>query len=537
MGYPPVSLTTQVVASPSYPQASYTMAHLSYYLAYMASEVVASTSYPMEDASLQAMSSLFYSPVSYATQVTASVGYTPVEQDVIMEPTPLEASSLPLPDPEFRRPAPPQGNKHLQPLAPQQSAPLRQAHPTYQAQQAQPQTPYEQQVLAPKMYSEAARQGPPQGGSLSSRGRGLLALQGQNPPQVGQQATSTSGGQHRSWDRTPGQQTAHGGRKSNQEYQGNPYTHRVPQDPTQYPNSSWQHLVGHILDYFLYLAFPRLPYLERCYVVVDSIDLMEGCKNEWYFLKEEDPLKFMEYLSGAIDRMSGCQVGAITGYTKWIKEGTYYHASILKREQLNFCPHSQSAHLPSPNVRCLSDAALDTNDRDFSKARKDTTLPQVEFRKVQDWLMEALKLHQKHDRATSIASIKRQDGGSSRASTLQVSSSQAGTTQVSSSSGRPSVAFDPAEPMLMDVDGSATATGGRGDADSSWEVQMDRQDWQEQLNEARGQGPHPSRPRRWDTSEWQEPHRSSKWRRETSTSGGRAGQSLYPFPLVSQDER
>ena len=205
MAYLPLSLTMQVVGSPSYPQVSYTMAHLSYYPAYTASEVVASTGYSMEDTSLQAMSSSFYSLESYATQATASGGYWLVEKDIFMEPTPPEASSLPMLDPDFRRPAPPHGDKHLQPLVPQQSAPLRQAHPTYQAQQARPQTPYEQQIQPPKMYSEATQQGPPQRGSLSGRGRGILmAMQGQNPPQVGQQAVSTSGSQHRSWDKAPG---------------------------------------------------------------------------------------------------------------------------------------------------------------------------------------------------------------------------------------------------------------------------------------------------------------------------------------------
>ena len=50
----------------------------------------------------------------------------------------------------------------------------------------------------------------------------------------------------------------------------------------------------------------------------------------------------------------------------------------------------------------------------------------------------------------------------------------------------------------MDVDRSGYATRGGGDADSSWQVQMDRQDWQEQLNEAHGQGSCPPRPRRRD---------------------------------------
>ena len=102
-----MSLTTQVMASPSYPPASYTMAHSGYNLVYMASEVVASTNYPTMDATSQAMVASVYPPASYATQATALVNYPLVEQDVIVEPTPMEASSLPLPDPEFRRPAPP----------------------------------------------------------------------------------------------------------------------------------------------------------------------------------------------------------------------------------------------------------------------------------------------------------------------------------------------------------------------------------------------------------------------------------------------
>ena len=164
MVYLPLSLSIQAVGPPSYPQVSYTMAHSNYYLAYTASEVVASTSYTTEDTSVQTMSSSFYSPESYATQATASGGYQPVESDVFMDPTPPEASSLLMPDLDFSRPVPPYGDKHLQPPTPQQSAPLRQAQPTYQAQQARPQTPYEQQVPAPKMYSEATRQGLPQGG-------------------------------------------------------------------------------------------------------------------------------------------------------------------------------------------------------------------------------------------------------------------------------------------------------------------------------------------------------------------------------------
>ena len=114
--------------------------------------------------------------------------------------------------------------------------------------------------------------------------------------------------------------------------------------------------------------------------------------------------------------------------------------------------------------------------------------------------MEVLKLHQKLDRVASIASIKKPDmqsstptRGSSQASSTQVSSTQSGTTQVSSSSSRPSVTFDPAEPMPMNTEGSAAATGGGDDADSSWEAQVDRK---EQFNEAHGQGSHPSRPRR-----------------------------------------
>ena len=75
------------------------------------------------------------------------------------------------------------------------------------------------------------------------------------------------------------------GRRSNKEYLENQYSHKTPLEPTAYPNTSWQHLVGHMVDYFVYLAMLELLYLDHCIIVVDSIDLMEGCKEEWYFLK------------------------------------------------------------------------------------------------------------------------------------------------------------------------------------------------------------------------------------------------------------
>ena len=196
----------------------------------------------------------------------------------------------------------------------------------------------------------------------------------------------------------------------------------------------------------MYLAMLELSYLDHRIIFVNSIALMEGSKEEWYFLKEENSLKFMEYLSNVINRVSSHQLGAIKEYTCWIKAGSYYHLSILRREELNFYPHLRHVCPPSPNVQCPSVATLNTHERDFSRARNDPCLLINEFQKVWDRLMEVLKLHQNTKRATSIASIKKPDMQSSassrssaQASSTQASSTQSGTTLMPSSSSNHSV--------------------------------------------------------------------------------------------------
>ena len=72
-------------------------------------------------------------PGSYATglgpqttPVSSTLSILPVSFEANVGPTPMEATSLPPSDLEFRKPAPPEGNKHLQPSVPQQSAQIRQ---------------------------------------------------------------------------------------------------------------------------------------------------------------------------------------------------------------------------------------------------------------------------------------------------------------------------------------------------------------------------------------------------------------------------
>ena len=143
----------------------------------------------------------------------------------------------------------------------------------------------------------------------------------------------------------------------------------------------------------MFQALLDLPYLERCKIVLNSTSHMSEHKAELYFLKEDNPLKYMEYLAGDVDRVSGHQLGEMKEYTLWIKLGSYYHLSVLRRLELDHCPHLQYTPRPSANAQRPSVAALDTHMREFVKARQNPQIPKPEFWRIQDRYVKALHLH------------------------------------------------------------------------------------------------------------------------------------------------
>ena len=81
--------------------------------------------------------------------------------------------------------------------------------------------------------------------------------------------------------------------------------------------------------------------------MVKAITHMTANKQEWYFLKEENPLKYTEYLARVVDRIRGHKLGELQEYTLWIKSGSYYHMSILRRSELDSCPHLNTCLNPA----------------------------------------------------------------------------------------------------------------------------------------------------------------------------------------------
>ena len=54
-------------------------------------------------------------------------------------------------------------------------------------------------------------------------------------------------------------------------------------------------------------------------------------------------------------------------YVRWIKARSWYHRSVLKREQLNLCPHLQNAPQLPPNVKRPSEATLPSYKNAYEK--------------------------------------------------------------------------------------------------------------------------------------------------------------------------
>ena len=63
-------------------------------------------------------------------------------------------------------------------------------------------------------------------------------------------------------------------------------------------------------------------------------------------LKEESPLDYMPFIVEEFYRATGICLHELPEFTRWIKKGSYFHGLLVKRGQVQECPHLIGAELP-----------------------------------------------------------------------------------------------------------------------------------------------------------------------------------------------
>ena len=123
-------------------------------------------------------------------------------------------------------------------------------------------------------------------------------------------------------------------------------------------SEGWKADYATFFRYYLRGNYPQIP-LVQLRVIYEPVLKYLGTHWEfWAVLKGEDPLQLMSYLASVFKRKTTLALPALANYKKWIKSGSFYHAVILRHEELNHTPHLAFAQVPNMNQRSPNEDAL-----------------------------------------------------------------------------------------------------------------------------------------------------------------------------------
>ena len=122
-------------------------------------------------------------------------------------------------------------------------------------------------------------------------------------------------------------------------------------------------------------------------------------------LKEEDPLQLMPYLASAFERKTTLALPALANYKKWIKLGSFYHAVILRCEELNHTPHLAMAQAPSMNQRSPNENTLISHRQEYKAALLQVDVSLATLAKAQMNFLTSLAICRKDTREVKALSL------------------------------------------------------------------------------------------------------------------------------------
>ena len=122
-------------------------------------------------------------------------------------------------------------------------------------------------------------------------------------------------------------------------------------------------------------------------------------------LKEEDPLQLMPYLASAFERKTTLALPALANYKKWIKAGSFYHAVILWREELNHTPHLVMAQVPNMNQRSPNEDTLISHRQEYKAALLQVDVSLATLAKAQMNFLTSLAICRKDTREVKALSL------------------------------------------------------------------------------------------------------------------------------------
>ena len=116
---------------------------------------------------------------------------------------------------------------------------------------------------------------------------------------------------------------------------------------SKYRSSGWRRDLEHVLKVY-YKHTVQAPFRESEWARVRELffDRFIPKKAEALVIKEESPLEYMLFIAKEFHRATGLRLHDLPEFTLWIKRGSYFHGLLVKRGQVQECPHLIGAPLP-----------------------------------------------------------------------------------------------------------------------------------------------------------------------------------------------
>ena len=112
---------------------------------------------------------------------------------------------------------------------------------------------------------------------------------------------------------------------------------------SKYHSGRWKRDLEHVLKVY-YKHTMQAPFREAEWARV--FDRFVPKKAEVLVIKEESPLDYMPFIAKEFHRVTGLHLNDLPEFTLWIKRGSYFHRLLVKRGQVQECPHLIGAPLP-----------------------------------------------------------------------------------------------------------------------------------------------------------------------------------------------
>ena len=264
------------------------------------------------------------------------------------------------PAPPMQVPSAPQGTLPLhqprphQPAAPYQQAAQPQSQPAASHEQpaqpsSQPATPYQQAVQPPrrpagrgllaKPPSDRAAPAPdqtiPDRGRQQARGRGIRGRSASCP------------GWGRGTTTNAPSTTTQGNAQSQPSHHSQPGCPGLAEMAAKYCSSGWRRDLEHVLKVY-YKHTIQTPFREGEWAQAREcfFNHLTPRKAEVVAIKEESPLDYMPYIAEEFQKATGLCLNDLPEFTLWIKRGSYFHGLLVKRGQVQQCPHLIGEPLP-----------------------------------------------------------------------------------------------------------------------------------------------------------------------------------------------